>query len=157
MSEENTAIESATLDVEQDQTTLFDQPDGQDWLLVYYVLAAEAYGIGLPVTLYANGAIVSGNVAKGADFFKYQHNLLTAGRAVEEGSVVDHLKFLGEQAYGDTDEPIDIATFKPKFIHLENARVFVGPQQPIPQEGMYWRGKLSEITAFSPGKFAASR
>lgn len=41
------------------------------------------------------------------------------------------------------------------FIHLRDARVYQPGQSALPANGMYWRGRLSEVSGWSFGKLSS--
>lgn len=79
-------------------------------------------------------------------FFKSWEDLFLEGKAEEEAALAaaESLAPRFQDAIRDKDE-----TF---FIHLRDARVFQPGQSGMPQGGMYWRGRISEVTGWSFGK-----
>ncbi|MGW5773412.1 hypothetical protein ACWEVY_30255 [Streptomyces longwoodensis] len=79
-------------------------------------------------------------------FFKSWEDLLVDGRAEEEAALAaaEGLAERYQDAIRDKDTTV--------FIHLRDARVFQPGQNGLPGNGMYWRGRLSEVTGWSFGK-----
>lgn len=49
------------------------------------------------------------------------------------------------------DEVGEGKDYTPTFLHLRQARVFVPGQEGMPDNGMFWRGRLSEVTGWALG------
>ena len=55
------------------------------------------------------------------------------------------------------NEADDIDRENTGFIHLREAQVFTPGSLPIPQEGMHWRGRLSEVDGWTFGRLGPGR
>ncbi|MFA6560536.1 MAG: hypothetical protein WCV00_01345 [Verrucomicrobiia bacterium] len=93
------------------------------------------------ITLHVGGLLVSGIITTPRDFLM-NHPLTDQVLEV-------HDELMKAEATDSKDEDSAL----PEFVHLRNARFFVPGQLPIPQEGVYWRGRLSEIAGYSFGVF----
>ncbi|MCQ1576678.1 hypothetical protein [Streptomyces parvus] len=79
-------------------------------------------------------------------FFKSWEDVATSGRAEEEAALAaaENLAPRYQQAIQDKDSTV--------FIHLRDARIYQPGQVGLPGNGMYWRGRLNEVTGWSFGK-----
>lgn len=150
ISQDHTANSGAESDT-QNEPSFFDQPEGTDWLAAYVIYLAEQHETEFGVTLTIGGSIVSGTVISGRKFIDGSVERMTSGHEVKEGTIASEFQSF-RNLYMYPDE-IDLANFKPRYIHLRDARYFSGPNHPIPAEGMLWRGKLSSVDGFSLGLF----
>lgn len=129
--------------------------DGGDWLLRVLVnLANKKVEIG--ITLHVGGLLVSGMVAPGAAYLEAISKDLTdgfrrslPGADFNLGDVIAPAKEL----YANADET-SVFENVPGYIHIRNARIYgPGGGNPIPgNRGMWWRGRISEISGFSLGE-----
>jgi hypothetical protein len=126
---------------------------GPDWYLQALVELVNGSEAQFPITVFSNGLIVSGQLVGGNKYFdalKDQYKQFL-GQSVEDiDQVVAYLTKMPSEIYTKTDQDKDKAL--PVYIHIENAQVFVPGETPIPNGGMWWRGKLTDINAFSFGK-----
>ncbi|TXS40181.1 hypothetical protein EAO75_34825 [Streptomyces sp. uw30] len=83
-------------------------------------------------------------------FFKSFEDVILEGKAEEEAAVAaaEDLAPRYQDAIRDKDVTV--------FIHLRGARVFQPGQSGLPGNGMYWRGRLSEVTGWSFGSLGGS-
>lgn len=124
-----------------------------DWALVGLVNFVNANKVSIGVTLTVGGALISGSLISGKEFFDKiaeKFNQLNP----EKGSLAEYLaKYhsqISEEVYVDGDLPINTV-----FIHLDNARQYFG-KESIPTVGTLWRGRLCDISGFSIGELTAS-
>lgn len=139
-----------------------------DWYLQALVRIVNGSEIEFPITLFVNGSLVSGQLVSGHRYFG--DGLGTALKQFfnndeSEGtkSAIKHLT-AAKDVYLE-DKSKEVATKEgeevpykrpPQFIHLREARVFVAGQKPIPEEGSWWRGRLSSVDGFHFGSLRAS-
>lgn len=113
---------------------------------------------GQPLTLYVNGAVVSGWLIPNWQWFQEQADIL-------QGDGVDFLKKLAEKSLADArqvraifdklgdltdDEQAILDERLPQFIYLKAAHPFLA--LPVSsREGIYWRGRLSSVDAWAIG------
>ncbi|MBY5831890.1 hypothetical protein HFN47_22445 [Rhizobium leguminosarum] len=129
------------------------QPEGADFLLVWFVFMAEQ-GVSQDVTLNVGGALVSGTIIKGAAYLEelaatYRSAASNGPRDIIEGlaAAVEEFKPL----YRSDD--LELANFKPRYIHLKNAFISHTSNSRMPTDnGFLWRGRLSAVDAFSLGR-----
>lgn len=137
------------VEMPQSRTAQLTQSDDIDWHLAKLVdIANGNFGVSIGVTLTVNGALVSGLLISGKEYFesvaielaKDSDNSVSMG--LSEG-----MKELSEKRYGSKFNP---ATHRTAFIHLKNARHFLGGVF-VPENGTFWRGKLCDVSGFSLG------
>lgn len=120
-----------------------------DWFLSSFVrMVNDGNGMTIGISLVTHGFIVSGFLCGGKEYFK------GVGEEISEvfnGSkeVAENYAAVGEKIYSKDDTYVD----KPiDYIHLKDARFFSTAGEPIPKNrGVWWRGRLSEISGFSLG------
>ena len=144
-----------------------DQPDheealaksneGQDWLLELVSKFAHS-GVSQSVTLFVGGAVISGEIISGQDYFEEMAKIAeSANFHGPDGSE----KILSEMSQGYRkfkkfyDKPDDAGddwtTPTDYYIHLKGARVFTS-NGTIPGRGDFlWRGRISCVDAWSIG------
>ena len=93
------------------------------------------------ITLHVGGLLISGNIISRRDF------LMSHPQTDKMQEVLDKL-----------DKPDNMPGDKPseelpEFIHLSGARFFIPGNPPIPTDidGVFWRGRISEVAGFSFG------
>ncbi len=126
----------------------------KDWLLQTFVNTInldETNSQSIGVTILTHGFLVSGVVISGREYFDLISDEITSskrmqGKDEEIQEVKKHFNEMGIVTYErskDTD---------PTFIHLKEARYFHPSRNPIPaNNGLLWRGRISEISGFSLG------
>lgn len=117
--------------------------------LLQLLVACAREGVALPMTLYVKGTIVSGKLIG-------QHRFLTQWVEQFSSWMGDEARETMRNAFGlDEPEPDykDMDASDIRFIHLEEAKVFTPGQNPLPSNGMLWRGRLTEVDGFSYGTF----
>lgn len=122
-----------------------------DWYLQRLVSMVNRAPIEMGISLVANGALVSGTLISGKQYFEtFAREISQAWPGDDEAkeSIRSAFASNAEMYEADTEEenlPL------PQYIHLKNATVRT-PNGPIPaQGGMLWRGKLNAISGFSLG------
>ncbi len=129
-----------------------------DQMLQHLVMAANV-GTGFPVTLLTGGMMVTGSVVSGRRFV--QHMLDDVVSTVGNEGVREDLKgafstYLDAYPEGQAQVEGRLTIF----IHLENAKFFVpGGAQPIPTggKGVFWRGKIADVSGFNFGTLAVTK
>lgn len=125
----------------------------KDWLLQTLITTINRIdGYNLPITLTTHGFLISGEIISGREYFNSM-----AEKFIGEGNAIrQFFEGVAESRYSKSDKDDD----DPKntvFIHLRDARFYVPGQRGIPNnEGVFWRGKLSEISGFSFGSLSSS-
>ena len=151
-------------DEQQDEPMEQDQPkevlayvSDRDWFLTSIVKLANM-GLGVGITLIVDGAIVSGTLTGGKQYF----DQLAADFASAKGpsSMAETVKAISEEwarngkVYvqpKDADE--DWQWPEPGFVHLMNAKIYHPGQPGMPSKGQLWRCKLNAISGFALGSY----
>jgi hypothetical protein len=118
-----------------------------DWFLQSLVNIANTTALNFGVTLQVGGFLVSGVVVSGKAYFAAMGQQIANGYAQNPELATQMRKMFAtfESAYpngqGQADQPV------PQFIHLQNARFFSTDSTPVPgNEGIWWRGRISEVS-----------
>jgi hypothetical protein len=137
---------------DQEEESIFAARD-RDWLLSLLVnLANKKLEAG--ITLQISGLLVSGQLASEASYLEWISSELTEtaahifeGTDTKFGEIVPN----ADELYGSEERSMYKAV--PTFLHLRNAKFYVpGSQQLLPQRGVWWRGRLSEVSGFFLGE-----
>lgn len=102
------------------------------------------------VTLTVGGIIISGSISSGAKYMKHLGDSLSGGDSESPLS-----KVYERQSQSFNEEQIEIGKFH--YIHLKDAKFFATNGKSIPSsDGVWWRGKISDVQGFSLGKITVS-
>lgn len=119
-------------------------------------------GASMGITLVVRGAVISGTLISGQEYLTKVGGDIKQGMA-SEGSewMLDLLggtfEKVAAQLYdAPGDEGGDVTDGLPSFIHLKDARIFTPGQDPFPQAGMWWRGRLGQVDGFTVGMLLAT-
>jgi hypothetical protein len=116
----------------------------QDWFLESLVNIANETEVGVDVTLMVGGTVVTGTLASGKQYFEGLAGLKFQGNQ-EIGDVL-------KQVFADAGQALQPAGDEPpQYVHLRDARVVTTAGTLPTNEGMWWRGHLSEVDAFWVG------
>ena len=131
--------------------------NGIDWHLQLLVEDANDFGVELPITLFVAGAVVTGVLTSGKVYFDAFADRFAAGWPVE-GRAELRASMASPGAVYPRLGPGEKSPRKvpARFIHLRDAQVvFPAGNQPTTGDGLLWRGRLSEVAAYSLGRMAA--
>jgi hypothetical protein len=129
-----------------------------DWFLAELVRRANESGLRVGITLYVGGAIVSGSLVGGRDYFEGIAE--TAAAAARDPASAERARTffrspaaMYRSGWGDAGE---LAEEEPlAYNHLADARLFTATGQPLPGDhGVLWRGRLAAVDGFVLGAFA---
>lgn len=123
-----------------------------DWHLANLVALTNDYpGVGIGVTLTVNGALVSGLLISGKEYFDSLSEEIgkDSGNSLSMG-ISEGMKNISETLYSSSSKPRPVNTV---YIHLKDARHYIGGSA-IPQKGAYWRGKLCDVSGFTFGSLS---
>lgn len=131
----------------------------RDWFLQDVIQLANL-GLGIGITVIAEGAVISGTLIGGKQFFE-ELGAEIGKASYSGGDGTDVLKAIGDgwaangqQYVKPADAADDWSPPEPGYIHLAGARIYAPGQQGMPQNrGVLWRGKLNAISGFSLGSF----
>jgi hypothetical protein len=124
----------------------------KDWFLQFLVNLANKNQFELDITLTVGGLLISGTLAGVRQYFDDLGAYFASPFENKQSSEIVSTTF---QKIGDQCACVSPSeqTETPSYIHLKNARFFDAQGKPLgPVEGTWWRGRLSEVQGFSPGK-----
>lgn len=135
-----------------------------DWLLMAMVDSVNRAGFSFGVTLSIPGGLVSGWVVSGNEYFHGIANVLEEAGGESFADVMRQVavqRYPMFQAASADDEPgagAELEGGEPppvEYIHLRDARFFYGGNAIPDNQGVWWRGRLSEVAGFTYGLLAA--
>ena len=133
---------------------------GEDFLLAVFVRLANDSNVSVGITLVVKGALVSGETISGSRYFEELGKQLGAASGISEEDMADIWRPVVDNLYSKTepDEGADAdAGHNPGFIHLKNVRIFqAATSLPTSQEGVLWRGRLTEVDGFILGQLGST-
>jgi hypothetical protein len=125
-----------------------------DWFLQILVNIVNTSDTEIGVTLQVGGFLVSGRLVGGAKYFDgFAADFANSLRGDQESTEYIRSAFssYGEQLYSTTGE----TDAGPLYIHVKEARFFNTSGKPIPaNRGVWWRGRLSEVSGFILGSLS---
>ena len=129
-----------------------------DWHLRLLVENANDFGLEVPITLFVNGAVLSGVLTSGKVYFDLFAERFAAGWP-KEGQAEIRASMASPGAVYPLLKPGQKSNRKQpaQFIHLRDARVISG-QRHYPQtpDGLLWRGRLAAVGGYSLGRLSDS-
>ncbi|MDR6503549.1 hypothetical protein J2785_006742 [Burkholderia ambifaria] len=120
-----------------------------DFYLQSLVTMANKHGVEMGITIILGGTVVTGQLISGKTYFEtFGAQFAAAWNSDDDGKKAIQDAF-SEPAkmYG----PDKGDTAGPSFIHLKNATVRT-PSGYLPNEGVLWRGRLTEVSGFMLGQ-----
>lgn len=133
-----------------------------DWFLQTFVSMANKSDITVGVTLLVKGAVVTGQLIGGAEYFETFGRQFGAAVGMSDEEAAGLYKPIIEDMYSrqpETEEDSDDTPSDPGpgFIHLKNVRVCHGTSHvPENHDGILWRGKLAEVDGFILGELQSA-
>lgn len=124
----------------------------KDWFLQFLVNQANKNELELDITLTVGGLLISGTLVGVRRYFddlgEYFASCFDSGKKPEV--IKETFKKIGEQC--SCISPSE-QTETPSYIHLKNVRFSSVENMEISaHNGTWWRGRISEVQGFSPGK-----
>ena len=123
-----------------------------DWFIQSLVNIANVAPLSFGVTLQVSGLLVSGYLVSGKAYFEAVGQQIIRGVA-QNAALADQMRKMFatfESAY--PNDPAAAERPVPQFIHLQNARFYSTDGTPVPSnEGVWWRGRISEISGIVIG------
>ena len=124
----------------------------KDWFLQNLVSLTNNK-ISFGVTLTVSGTLISGTLIGGKEYFKLFGESFASGMKDEKSA--ENVKATYAE-YGKTYDKDSKDIPAPSFIHLKGAKFYAVGGEPIPSDqGVLWRGRISEVSGFSLGAFSA--
>jgi len=123
-----------------------------DWFIQSLVNVANVAPLSFGVTLQVSGLLVSGYLVSGRTYFEAIGQQIVSGLS-QNAALADQMRKMFatfESAYpndpGQSERPV------PQFVHLQNARFYSTDGTPVPaNEGVWWRGRISQISGIVIG------
>ena len=123
-----------------------------DWFIQSLVNVANVAPLSFGVTLQVSGLLVSGYLVSGKTYFEAIGQQIVSGLS-QNAALADQMRKMFatfESAYpndpGQSERPV------PQFVHLQNARFYSTDGTPVPaNEGVWWRGRISQISGIVIG------
>jgi hypothetical protein len=118
-----------------------------DGLLRMFVEWANDFDMEIGITLSVNGCLLSGKLISGDKCVDLIMNTFATGLRS-----AGHIKVADAVDKGvEASKPQKEEQAKPIYIHLKDVRFFYGGQPVSPDQGFFWRGKLSSVDGFAIG------
>lgn len=149
------------------QQAMQPQKPSHDWFLENLVRMVNESDSGLEIgiTLQVGGFLVSGTMVGGPKYFEgFGSDFASAGLFAGDKDIAEGVRQSfaqhGEIYKAVPSEPSDsekseIGPLPLGFIHLKEARFFNTSGKPIPgNRGVWWRGRLSEVSGFILGNLS---
>lgn len=127
----------------------------KDWFLQFLVNLANKNRFELDMTLTVGGTLISGTLIGVRQYFDevsaFFANPFDSGKYPD---IKETFRQIGEQC--SCVSPSE-QTETPSYIHLKNVNFATIDGNPIPENaGSWWRGRLSEVQGFTPGRLGES-
>jgi len=132
----------------------------KDWFLENLVNTVNSSDIEIGITLQMDGFLVSGHIVNGRKYFDGFSGEFISETSVAFGNreALENIRqaFDKYASLYDSEESSD--DNGASFIHLQDARFFNTNGAPIPNNrGMWWRGRISEVSGFILGTLNAEQ
>jgi hypothetical protein len=138
------------------------KPPDHDIFLASLVSLANTLGVEQGITLAVGGALISGQLIGGRQYFEELAAVVTSGATTGDQEVRSGIadSFRAWTAIYDKPDPLpdDYIAPVPGYIHLRDARWIYPGGTVIPtNRGVLWRGKISAIDGFCLGQTGPAR
>lgn len=122
---------------------------GIDWFLQDLAHWVNRMHLSFGITLHTPAGVVSGTVISHEEYFKEFAGQFAGPWAGESEDLIRNMiTSFGKPTPEDKDSSVNY-----QFIHLKDAKFYAPGQNPIPTDGVLWRGKISSVCSFNLGKF----
>lgn len=129
--------------------------NSNDWVLEELIKVYVPMGVTIGVTICVKGVVITGELVGGKAYFEGV-GLDVLGGSGDETLTKAVAEIFSSKAviYERPDDPEDDWQPLPVgYIHLRNARYVKPGQKPWPDQGFWWRGKLSSVDGFMVGNY----
>ncbi|MBB6131352.1 hypothetical protein [Mucilaginibacter lappiensis] len=117
----------------------------KDWIFLSLVEQMNISEGELSVTINSNGIVISGTLIGVREYF----DLFSPTIGLFD--VDNPLSDIKERLHGIDKMKSEVASgIKANYFHLKNAVFYGNSIHPFPISGALWRGKISEVSGFSP-------
>ena len=116
-----------------------------DWFLQELVDITNRTGVGVGVTLFVEGMLVTGSLVSGKAYFEGLAALPLENRNYPE--LAEAYKKLFASTAEGLETPDDDSR-PATFVHLQDARVVTANGNLPTTSGMWWRGRISAVSGF---------
>lgn len=124
-----------------------DVDEDKDGFLQFLVNRVNGTTVEIAITLQVSGLLVSGTLVTGDKYFEHFGEEIAVAKADDKENAESHgavFAKLGEQYNGEGT--------REKYIHLKNAKFHSPGANPVPTNSeVWWRGRISEVSAFFLG------
>lgn len=127
-------------------------PENSDWLLEILVNIVNKSKSEIGITLQVGGFLVSGLLVSRAQYFDGFASDFSSAFPDQEAAedIRNSFSKFGQDQSEEGEENSN--SLPPAYIHLKKARFFMNGSKPIPDnQGIWWRGRLSEVSGFFLG------
>jgi hypothetical protein len=133
-----------------------------DWYLQWLVSTVNTSSMEFGVTLFVEGAIISGVLVSGKKYFEtFAKEFSGAYPGDDDSKEVIRKAFAGYAeiyAHENTEDERLRPTSPPQYIHLVDVKCFSPGGGSLPSNrGLLWRGKINAVSGFSLGTISADR
>lgn len=128
-----------------------------DWFLQILVSTVNKTSIDIGITLNVGGLIISGQLINIKIYFEGLAQEMALANADEplKDAFQTMFRKIGSEYKLSSEESENENQPPPKFIHLKNAKMLLANGQKVPtNQGVWWRGRLSEVDGFSLGSLS---
>jgi hypothetical protein len=136
-----------------------EPPPELDHFLRFLVTIVDKADVEVGVTLNVGGLLVSGLLV---GYDKYAEGVVSqlkeAGGSKEANAFLEEAFKRYAEVFSDEggDDPVSQLDMDTPYVHLGEARFFAPGSTPLPIEGVWWRGRLSEVEGFMPGTLTSA-
>lgn len=106
-----------------------------------------------PLTLFVGGNIISGYLIGRKEYFEQFTTHFTIGWDEENARQFKEMFGVFDDPSDEDNTPVETL----QYIHMKDAKVFTPGQEPIPANGLLWRGRLAAVDGFTFGIFSAEK
>jgi hypothetical protein len=146
MTQENKSITA------RDEGIALINPDLLLTLLVQMVDKKPPFDIG--ITLFVQGSIVTGLLIGEDVYFEGLSNDMPDSFTEDFQKLFTLIQSWDTNSPGNQEEQNQLRNIE--FIHLKNAKFFLGNSLVPNNKGTYWRGRLSRVDGFSLGQLSSN-
>ena len=127
--------------------------DDHDWLLESLIEKYVGIGVGMGITLNVKGLLVTGTLCTSQEYLKGVSELIGAANKDDELTQAMAGAFGAYTAVYEKPEGAGEDWVPPRigYVHLKNAKILTPGQKAMPNDPIWWRGRLSSIDGFFIG------